>query len=421
MTLCPAIVYSNAAKFPALCDPAYALSYHNMNCNSHTSPPLAGLMVLDLSRVLAGPYCSMILGDLGADVIKVEHPLGDDTRRWGPPFIGGESAYFLAINRNKRSVAADLKSSHGRELVRRIALRTDILVENFKPGTLERMGLGLAELRALNPRLVTLTISGTGTTGPDNTLNAYDFVVQASGGLMSLTGPQDGPPCKAGVPIVDLTTGMMAANAILAALYARERNGRGQHIDISLLETQVAWLANIGSAYLATGEAPRRMGNAHPSIAPYELFAASDGDFALAVGNDLQWQRLCCVIGLPELIMDVRFKENAERVRHRSELAALLNSHFARKPVSQWVELIGAAEIPISAVRTIPEVLNDPAIRARGMVVSVKHPTIGDLQLLGIPFKFSETPATIRRPPPLLGEHSAEIENEFPAENSNLI
>lgn len=380
---------------------------------STQAPPLDGLVVLDLSRVLAGPYCTMILGDLGADVIKVEHPDGDDTRRWGPPFAAGESAYYLAVNRNKRSVVADLKTPAGRELVRRIARQADILVENFRPGTLDRLGLGLDLLRAENPRLITLTISGMGATGPDAELPGYDFIVQALGGLMSITGPAAGAPSKVGVAVVDLTTGMLAANAILAALYARERTGAGQHIETSLLESQVAWLANVASAYLVTGEAPVRHGNAHPTIVPYQTFRGVDREFALGVGNDAQWQRLCTAIGRPELADDARFRTNPDRVRHREELTTLLESHFAAAPAGEWVARIREAGVPAGPVRTIPEVLEDPQVHAREMVVRVPHPSIGELRLIGIPCKFSVTPAAIRRPPPLLGEHTTEVEREY--------
>lgn len=384
-----------------------------MRTSAQFGPPLDGLVVLDLSRVLAGPYCTMILGDLGADVIKIEHPDGDDTRRWGPPFAGGESAYYLAVNRNKRSAVADLKTPAGRELVCRIARRADILVENFRPGTLERFGLGLEELRAENSRLITLTISGMGATGPDSELPGYDFIVQAMGGIMSITGPAEGPPSKVGVAVVDLTTGMLAANAILAALYARERTGEGQHIDISLLESQVAWLANVASAYLTTGEAPGRHGNAHPTIVPYQTFRGRDAEFALGVGNDTQWRRLTEEIGRPELACDERFRTNPDRVRHREELIALLDAHFATAPAAEWVDRCRRAGVPAGPVRTVAEVLEDPQVLAREMVVSVEHPSIGELKLVGIPFKFSSTPASVRRPPPLLGEHTAEVEREY--------
>ena len=375
--------------------------------------PLDGLTVLDLSRVLAGPYCTMILGDLGAEVVKIEHPSGDDTRRWGPPFAGGESAYYLAINRNKRSAVANFKTPQGAALVRRIAASADVLVENFRPGTLEKAGLDLSELRRVNPRLITLTVSGMGASGPERDLPGYDFVVQASGGLMAVTGPAEGPPSKVGVAIVDLTTGMLAANAILAALYARERTGQGQHIDISLLEAQVAWLANVGSAFLVTGEEPQRYGNAHATIVPYQTFGTSDGEFALAVGNDGQWQTLCSAIARIDLAADPRFSTNPQRVAHRDALVALLEDHFRPQPAAHWVGLIQAAGIPAGAVRSIGQVLTDPQVLAREMVVTVPHPTIGDLKLLGIPFKFSGTPASIRRPPPLLGEHTAEVLAEY--------
>ena len=375
--------------------------------------PLRGVRVLDLSRVLAGPYCSMILGDLGADVIKVEHPTGDETRRWGPPFLNGESAYYLSVNRNKRSLTTDLDRADDRDLVRRIAQRADILLENFLPGALERRGLALADLRASNPRLITLTISGMGATGPDRAVPGYDFMVQAAGGLMSITGPEQGPPYRAGIAVVDLTTGMMAANAVLAALYARERTGRGQHLDISLLETQVAWLGNVGVSYLATGESPRRYGNAHPTIVPYQTFDTADGTIALGVGNDGQWQRLCEGIGRPELALDDRFKTNPDRVRNRVELQSILANLFATRSSADWVRAIQGVNVPVSSVRSVPEVLNDPQVLARDMVVAVQHPTIGEVRLLGIPFKFSETKAGVWRHPPLLGEHNEEIRREF--------
>lgn len=375
--------------------------------------PLTDVLVLDLSRVLAGPYCTMILGDLGADVIKVEQPQGDETRRWGPPFKNGESAYYLSFNRNKRSLVADLDQDADRALIRAIAARADILVENFLPGSLEKRGLALTALRTLNPRLITLTISGMGASGPDRALPGYDFMVQAGGGLMSITGPVDGPPSKVGIAVVDLTTGMMAANALLAALYARERSGQGQHIDISLLETQIAWLGNVGTAHLLTGEEPVRYGNEHPTIVPYSVFDTADGSIAIGVGNDGQWQRLCQALGHPEWSLDGRFKTNPDRVSNRSTLLPLLNEAFRQKPTEAWLALIRPANVPASAVRTVPEVLADPQVHARDMVVAVQHPTIGDLRLLGIPFKFSETPAKIRRHPPLLGEHTTEIRQQY--------
>ena len=375
--------------------------------------PLADVLVLDLSRVLAGPYCTMILGDLGADIIKVEHPDGDETRRWGPPFSQGESAYYLSVNRNKRSITADLDQADDRALIRRIASRADVLVENFLPGALERRELALASLREANPRLITMTISGMGATGPDARLPGYDFMIQAGGGLMSITGPSAGPPSKVGIAVVDLTTGMMAANAVLAALYARERTGRGQHIDISLLETQLSWLTHVATGHLMTGAEPRRYGNEHPTIVPYQTFETSDGMIAVGVGNDGQWRRLCDALGRSELAEDPRFRSNPDRVRNRAELIPRLSEEFRQRTTGEWLDLIRPINVPASAVRTVPQVLSDPQVLARDMVQQVHHPTIGDLRLLGIPYKFSDTPARIRRHPPLLGEHNSEIRREF--------
>jgi formyl-CoA transferase len=355
----------------------------------------------------------MILGDLGADVIKVEHPEGDETRRWGPPFVGGESAYYLSVNRNKRSVTADLGDANDRALIERIAARADVVIENFLPGALDRLGISLERLRAANPRLITISISGMGATGPDRALPGYDFIMQAGAGLMSITGPAEGPPSKVGVAIVDLTTGMMAANAVLAALYARERTGVGQHIDISLFETAVSWLANVGTAVLLTGHAPKRHGNAHPTIVPYQLFDTSDGTIAIGVGNDGQWRRLCEAIGATDLRDDQRFAGNADRVRNREQLVQLLNDRLRVLGTADVVPRLQAAQVPVSQVRSIPEVLADPQIVARDMVEVVQHPTIGEIRLLGIPYKFSNTKASIRRHPPLLGEHNAEIQNEY--------
>src|SRR5687768_3174832 len=278
----------------------------------------------------------MILGDLGAEVIKVEHPSGDETRRWGPPFAAGESAYYLSVNRNKRSLVANFDVAEDRELVRRIAARADVVVENYLGGGLERRGLGLTGLRAANPRLVTLSISGMGASGPERNAPGYDFMVQAAGGLMSITGPPEGPPFKAGIAVVDLTTGMMSANAVLAALYSRERTGRGQHIDISLLETQVSWLGNVGTGYLVSGQPPARYGNEHPTIVPYQTFATRDGTLALGVGNDAQWQRLCGALGDATLAQDARFRTNPDRVMNRAALRDLLAEIFAQRTNAEW-------------------------------------------------------------------------------------
>jgi crotonobetainyl-CoA:carnitine CoA-transferase CaiB-like acyl-CoA transferase len=355
----------------------------------------------------------MILGDLGADVIKVEHPSGDETRTWGPPFVEGESTYYLSVNRNKRSVVADFSNAEDAALIRRIALTADVVVENFLPGALERAGISIDDMRKANPRLITLTISGMGVTGPDRDVPGYDFIMQAGAGLMSITGPAVGPPSKVGVAVVDLTTGMMAANAILAALYAREKNGRGQHIDISLLETAVSWLANVGTAYLMTGKQPTRHGNAHPTIVPYQTFTLSDGDIAIGVGNDAQFQRFCSALELQDIARDGRYTTNAGRVTHREELCALIADRIKSFTVDGCVERLRAVNVPASAVRTVPQILDHPQVAAREMIQKQTHPTIGEVRLLGIPFKFSETPASIRRHPPLLGEHTAEIKAHY--------
>jgi crotonobetainyl-CoA:carnitine CoA-transferase CaiB-like acyl-CoA transferase len=376
---------------------------------------LAGITVLDLGRVLAAPYCTMILGDLGADIIKIEHPSGDETRQWGPPFIEGESTYYLSVNRNKRSVVADLADAEDNALVRRIAARADVLVENFLPGALDRLGISLAQLRQENPRLITLTVSGMGATGPDTNVPGYDFIIQAASGLMSITGPSEGPPSKLGVAVVDLTTGMMAANAILAALFARERTGTGQHIDISLLETAVSWLANVGTAYLMTDKKPVRHGNAHPTIVPYQTFSVSDGDIAVGVGNDAQFQRFCAALDLQPLARDERYATNAGRVVHRELLVEEIRRGIASRTVADCVARLRAQNVPASAVRTVPEVFADPQVIARDMIQTTSHPTIGEVRLLGFPFKFSDTPATVRRHPPLLGEHTAEVRREYAA------
>lgn len=375
--------------------------------------PLNDVTVLDLSRVLAGPYCTMILGDLGADIIKVEHPAGDETRQWGPPFAGGESTYYLSVNRNKRSVVADLRNANDKALIERIAARADVLVENFMPGSLQRLGISLEQLRAANPRLITLTISGMGATGPDSDVPGYDFIIQARGGLMSITGPSAGPPSKVGVAVVDLTTGMMAANAVLAALYERERSGTGQHIDISLLETQVSWLANVGTAALLTGKQPARHGNAHPTIVPYQTFATADGDIAIGVGNDGQWLRLCSAIEAADVGKDARFSTNADRVDNRVTLVEMLSEKLRAMSRAECVARLQAAHVPVSEVRTVGEVLADPQIAAREMIQTVEHPSIGEIRLLGVPYKFSKTKASIRRHPPLLGEHTAEVRAQF--------
>jgi formyl-CoA transferase len=373
--------------------------------------PLSGIKVLDLSRVLAGPYCSMMLGDMGADVIKVELPnLGDDTRHWGPPEAGGEAAYYLCVNRNKRSMTVNMKTPEGREIIRRLALQSDILIENYKVGTLTKMGLSYEDLRSDHPGLIYCSITGFGQDGPLSDKPGYDFMIQGMGGIMSFTGEPNGPPMKVGVAIVDITAGLFACSAILAALRHRDRTGGGQFIDIALLDAVVAWLANVGSNYLVSGELPRRYGNAHPNIVPYEPFKTKDGSYvALAVGNDRQWQDYCRLAGLDHLAGDPRFATNPKRVLHRDILIPLVAEKMLEKTGEEWLRELDAMKIPCGPINTLDKVFSHPQILARQMVAEVPHPTAGSVKLVASPMKLSDTPCGIRRHPPLLGEHTAEI------------
>lgn len=379
-------------------------------------PALAGLRVLDLSRILSGPFATMTLADLGADVVKIEQPgSGDDTRQWGPPFQGDQAAYFLAVNRNKRSVALDLKSEQGRAAVLELARRADVLVENFRPGTAERLGLGYEQLAEVNPRIVYASISGYGQTGPDAQRPGYDAIAQARSGLMSVTGEPDGPPVRVGVSSTDLTAAMWALVGILAALYERERSGRGQWVDISLLDGQVSWLTYVASGYFATGEVPRRYGSAHPTIAPYQGFATRDGDLMVAVGNDSLWRRFAPILGLEHLLEDPRFVTNPDRVTHRDELIPLVAEVLATRTTGEWIEVLDAAGVPVGPVQTVDEVVHDPQVLARGMVLETEHPTAGPLRMMGCPVRLSATPPALRTPPPLLGEHTDEVLAELDA------
>ncbi len=376
--------------------------------------PLEGVRVIDLTRALAGPYCTMMLGDLGADVVKVERPeQGDDSRSWGPPFTGGESAYFLCTNRNKRSVELDLRTETGQQTLRRLVTVSDILVENFKTGSLERLRLGYDDLKQINPSLIWASITGYGPSGPDSARPGYDFMVQAEGGLMSLNGPPDGEPARVGVPIIDITTGMFAAYAVVAALRARDLTGRGQRIDLSLLETQLAWLTNVASNYLISGSEPRRLGNAHPNIAPYATFRARDRHFALAAANQSQWEALCTALDRPELRYDVRFATNSDRMNHLAELTDTLNELFSGRDAVEWIELLAEVGLPCAPINTVPEAFALPQTEAREMILSVEHPKAGTVRLAGFPYKFSETPAAVHRPPPLLGQHTEEVLSEL--------
>ncbi|MCC7116977.1 MAG: CoA transferase [Anaerolineales bacterium] len=373
---------------------------------------LQNIRVLDLSRVLAGPYCTMVLGDLGAEVIKVEPPEGDETRAWGPPFAEGESAYYLCVNRNKRGMVVDLKTEAGKQILRELATQSDVLVENFRPGTLQKYGLDYETLQAVNPRLIYCSITGFGQTGSLSNQPGYDFMIQAVAGLMSITGAPEGEPMKTGVAVVDLFAGQNAVIAILAALQARTITGKGQRVDIALFDSTVGWLANVASNYLISGELPKRYGNAHANIVPYQSFQASDGWLALAVGNDRQFERLCGILEAPKL-RDERFATNALRVQNRGELISLLQALFIKQPVETWLQKLEAAEIPCGAINNFEQVFAMQNIAEREMQIEMNHPTIGKLPLVGSALKLSATPVAYRRPPPLMGEHTEEILREL--------
>jgi formyl-CoA transferase len=354
----------------------------------------------------------MVLGDLGADVIKVESPDGDETRGWGPPFTGGESAYYLCVNRNKRGVVVDFKTGEGRAIIHKLAKQSDILVENFRPGTLSRFSLDFEAVSVLNPNLIYCSISGFGQTGPLRDRPGYDFIIQAMGGLMSITGEPDGEPMKVGVAVADLFAGQNAVIAILAALQARAQTGMGQHHDISLFDSQLAWLANVASNYLISGNLPKRYGNAHANIVPYQSFQASDAWFVIAVGNDKQFERLCEVVGKLGLASDPRFSLNSERVKNRDELISLLTPVFAKRSVSEWLSILEAAEIPCGPINTLDNVFAEPQVGSREMLIEMDHSTIGKLPLVASPLKFSQTPVDYKLPPPRLGEHTEEVLKE---------
>jgi len=381
--------------------------------------PLAGLRVTDCSAVLAGPYATMLLADLGADVIKVEPPEGDGTRIWGPPWVGDEAAgtrtaaYFLAMNRNKRSIRLDLKTPEGKEVLRRLLRTSDVFVENFRVGGLARLGFGDDVLEQLSPDLIHLAVSGFGTTGPDAAKPGYDFVIQAQAGLMSITGatdPDGGGPTKVGVAISDVVTALFATIGILAGLLGRERTtARGQRIDVSLLESTLAVLVNQAQNAFVSGRAPRRLGNAHPNIVPYETFRTADGEIAVAVGSERQWPRVCASLGLPGLVDDPRYATNGARVEHRATLRPILAERFLADTSAHWLAELDAAEIPAGPINDVVAAFAQPQAVARGMTVEVGHPILGALKQVGIPFHLSATPATIRTAPPLLGEHTGEI------------
>ena len=375
---------------------------------------LSGFKVLDLSRVLAGPWCGMLLGDMGAEVVKVESPKsGDDTRAWGPPFLEGESSYYLGCNRNKRGITIDFSQPEGKELLAKLIPHFDVVLENFKNGTLEKWGFDSAWFETHAPRVVRCSITGYGTQGPLSQLPGYDFILQAESGLMSICGEQNGDPSKYGVAIVDLATGMMAANVIQGALLARYRTGKGQHVEVALYDTSIALLANVGSSHLATGKDARRFGNGHPTIVPYTTFQAADKLIALAVGNDSQFAKLAEILGHPEWVSNEKYRTNTARITHREEVDGMVAVELKKMHSQELIPLLRQHGIPIGPVNSVAEALAAEHTLARQMIVSHEHPTIGDLKTLGTPLKMHQTPTAVRYPPPRLGEHTQEVLAEY--------
>ncbi len=379
--------------------------------NKKAAGLLAGVRVLDLTRVLAGPYCTMMLGDMGADVIKVEEASkGDDTRQWGPPFTkSGMSAYFISANRNKRSLTLNIKTKAGQKVLRDLIKQADVLVENFKPGTLKRLGLGYKQLKKLRSKLIYCTISGYGYSGPDSEKPGYDFIAQARGGLMSITGPAEGEPVRVGLAIADLLAGIYACNAITAALFARERQKTGQRIDISLFDAQVGTLSYVASNYLISGEPPLRYGNAHPNIVPYQSFLAADGYFAFAAGNDLQWGKFCKATGHAELASDPRFASNPKRVENRDQLIPLLDNLFSTKRVEEWLKICEEAGVPAGPINAVEQVFSDAQVLGREMIIEGKLLGGESIRMLASPLKVPTNPVKLRYAPPNLGQHTEEI------------
>lgn len=371
---------------------------------------LSDVVVVDLSRVLAGPYCTMMLGDLGATVIKIEQPgKGDDTRYFGPPDIGGQSAYYLGLNRNKYSITLDFSTPEGKQRLLELISKATVLVENFRPGTLKRQGLDYETLHELYPGLIYCSVSGYGQTGPYALRPGYDFVAQAESGIMSVTGEIEGDPQRVGTPVADVTAGMYACMAVLAALHVRDRTGKGQHIDISLLESAVSLLSNVASNYLISKEEAVRYGNGHPNIVPYQAFHTRDGYIVVACGNDRLYSQLCHLLGREDLLTDPRFATNPQRVRNRQELVPILQAEFLKRSTEEWLPELRAAGIPCGPINTVSQIFNDPQIQARGFVWECEHPTAGTIQLSGSPMHLSETPPRLYKAPPLLGEDNEKV------------
>ncbi len=372
--------------------------------------PLEGIRVLDLTRILSGPYCTMMLGDMGADVIKVENPKGgDDTRGWGPPFLNGVSTYYISVNRNKRSFTLNLKHERGKEILTELIRQSDVVAENFRPGTLDKLGFSWKEIQRINPRAILTSVSGFGHTGPRASEPGFDVVIQGEGGLMSITGEPDGPPNKVGASVADIVAGMLAAQGTILALYHREKTGKGQKVDISMLDGQVALLTYHANSFFATGNVPPRRGNKHPSITPYETYQCADGYFNLGVGNDSLWKRFCDAMELGDLKDDSRFAVNADRVRNREALQKKLDAFFAARQAGPTIEALKKAGVPCGPINDLSQVFAEPQVLAREMVVEVDVPEAGPTKLTGVPIKMSESGGGIRIPPPSLGQHTEEI------------
>lgn len=385
------------------------------------SGALHGVKVLDLTRVLAGPYCTMILGDLGADIIKVEAPGGsDDTRAWGPPYTGGESAYYLCANRNKRAITLDLKSDQGKAILRKLINQSDVIIENFKHGTMEKFGFSYEQLKEINPQIVHCSITGFGHNGPYKDLAGYDFIIQAMSGLMSITGSEDSGPMKVGVAISDIFTGLYAAIGIQAALLERTNSGLGQSIDISLFDSQISALANVASNYLISNIVPKRLGNEHPNIVPYQPFPTLDGSIAVAVGNDRQFGKFSTIIGLPDLSSNEKFATNPRRLENRKELTEIISKQLIERETNYWVERLREVGIPAGPINSISEMFNDPHVIDREIVKEVAHPTAGSIKLVGSPLNLSRTPTEIQRHPPLAGEHTNDVLKELGFSDSEI-
>lgn len=371
---------------------------------------LAGVRILDLTRVLAGPFCTMILGDLGAEVIKVEGTSNkDETRAWGPPYTGKESAYYLCANRNKQAISLNLKTDAGKEVFKKLVTKSDVVVQNFKTGTLDKLGLGYETMKEINPKVILASITGFGNTGPYKDQAGYDYIIQAMSGLMSITGDPASGPQKVGVAISDILTGLYTAIGILAALNERRESGQGQEIDISLFDSQISALVNVASNYLVSRDVPKQLGNQHPNIVPYQVFPTFDQELVIAVGNDKQFERFVSILGMPELARDEKFKTNSHRVEHRAELIPVISEKLKRKPAGHWQERLLEAGIPNGPINDLEAVFNDPQVQARKMEIEMLHPTAGKINLVGSPLKLSRTPVEMKRHPPLYSEHTEDI------------